>query len=78
MENQKQYYYISYQWRRNFDDWKIEDDVINVHPLKWLTVMRDDYEKFVEGGKTIRYDYTMLWWQEVSEEIYITYAGEFS
>lgn len=75
MEQCQTYYYISYQWKRNFSTWQIEDEVIDVHPIKWLVDIRDEYGVCVEGGERTVYDYTLLWWTEVSRDIYTDYDG---
>lgn len=57
-------------------NWKFSEELTHIHPVEWLINNRNEYTNIKENGKQVRYDYTLISWQEVEEEIYNAYKDE--
>ena len=60
------YYFVSYALRRiDTGEWGLSECLIDRHPIEWLI----DVRKGEEGAKTY-FEYFLIGWEEVPEEIY--------
>lgn len=67
--NSVTYYFISYQWEnRTMKAPKIENAVIEVHPLVWLNYMINLYS---DKGQSRQ----ILFWEEITKEQYNLIQG---
>jgi len=79
------YYFISYIWSRyvRYSDqseckfkWNYGEELSQTHPIEWLVDIRNKYTTVEESGKDVMYEYRLLGWNEIPEEIYNRYNGE--
>jgi hypothetical protein len=65
----KKYWFISYIWRLSGNDPVFGSNLIDMHPFKWIDILNNGTFK----GNT---KYTLLSYQEISEEEYKMYNGK--
>ena len=67
------YYVILYEWKRynrSGTSWVKSNKVTGKHPLDFLHELKRDYSEDDRGNK---YDYILLWYAEISRELYEKY-----
>lgn len=74
------YYFIMYGWRSSLDpagQLNHGETLSAIHPIQWLVQCRRDSSKeMMPNKKLVKYDYWLLGWKEVSEEIYNQFEDE--
>jgi len=70
------YYFVVYQWKRlspTSGGPRIENMTLDEHPLDWLEKVRDFEENKDRSRFEYLEEYNLLWFTEISEELFKKY-----